>query len=172
MSRYILKMSLLFPLRDTWNSLKNDKLPLVQSVPNPYQYCTIVMRSALFERKKEHKKELFGKGWHRTDAAMRHIQYLDRVDRHSGRFHISYYAAINECTLRKVKRPTHWWIRTHINTDAPMQRLACTQSAERSTRTSCVCVRKKIFEEDILPVAMEHSWRETYTHLHIIRYQS
>lgn len=45
---------------------------------------------------------------------------------------------------------------THINTDAdaPMQRLRYTQSAERSQHTVC---EKKIFEEDMLPVAMEHS---------------
>ena len=95
-------MSLLFPAEGL--KKKNGKLPLVQSEPNPYQYCTIVKRSALFEGT---KRSSLGKGWQCTDAAVRHIQYLDRADRLSGPLHISYYAAINECTLRKVKRPTH-----------------------------------------------------------------
>lgn len=42
-----------------------------------------------------------------------------------------------------------------------MQSLACTQSAQRSQCTAC---EKEIFEEDMLPVAKEHSWKKTYTH--------
>lgn len=40
------------------------------------------------------------------------------------------------------------------------------------------CVRKEIFEEDMLPVAMEHSWRKKKSyahkdmHLHMMRCQS
>lgn len=95
---------------------------------------------------------------------MRHIQYLDRTDRRSRRLHISYYAANNECTLWKVKWPAHWCTWPHTLASARMQMHPYkerTQSAERSGRT--VCEEKKIFEEDMLPVAMERSWWETYT---------
>lgn len=145
MSRYILKMSLLFLLRDTWNS---------EEMINCYLFkaCQIIINTVqlrwylLCLREKEGQKALREK----VGTALmllwdRQIQYLDRVDRHSRRFHIRYYAAINECTLRKVKWPTHWctWththarVRPHINTDvdAPIQRHA--QSAERSLYTVC-----------------------------------
>ena len=55
---------------------------------------------------------------------------------------------------------THTHTHTHTNTHsvADADEDSCTQSAERSQLTAC---EKKIFEEDMLPVAMEHS--HTYT---------
>lgn len=73
------------------------------------------MTSALFERKEIQKALQKSPAPH---WSCNKIQYLDRAFGHDGQFHISYYAAINECTLRKVRWPTRWSTDAHINTDA------------------------------------------------------
>lgn len=178
MSRYILKMSLRLTPRETWNRLKSDKPPLVQSMPNHYQYSTIVMISALFERRKRKTKSFLEEaGTARKRLWDGQTQYLDRVDRHSGRLNISYHAAINESTLRKVKRPTHWCAgthtRTHINREKQMNPCKASLAHSLHKGHSVRRVRKRYLKRICCLLLRSTPGRKhTHTHLHMMLYQS
>lgn len=149
----------------------NGKLPLVQSLPNHYQDCTIVMTSALFRREGLVKAFLSQK----VGTALMllwdgRIQYLDRVDWHGGRLHVSNYAAINECTPRKVKWPTQW---THKHTLTLMHEDQAEVHAYRHSQQeghSTHCVKKRYLKGDLLPVAKEHTYGNRHTRAKIHTY--
>lgn len=132
-------MSLLLPPRDGSKWSKNDTLPLVQSVPNPYQGRTIVMTS------ETSKKLLFfypNKGWHGTGAATRRTDFdilIVRTGAAGGSIRVIMRLLMNSRRRKKkgANGPhTDEHARAHINTDAKTG--AHAQWAERSPYTVCV----------------------------------
>lgn len=157
-------MSLLLPPRDGSKWSKNHTLPLVQSVPNPYQGRTIVMTS-------ETSKKLFffflfpQKGWHGTGAATRRTDFdilIVRTGAAGSSMRVIMRLLMNR---RRNKRGqmAHTLTNTLARTLTQMQRLARAHSRLKGHRIQCA-YKRKIFEGDVLPVAKERARKETPLH--------
>lgn len=88
---------------------KKEKVPLIPSVLNPMTQLRWHLLCLRERSSVEEERHQYG---HQTQ-----LQYLHPAGRLSGWPQMSYYADINECTLRKVNWPTHWCTRARVRAD-------------------------------------------------------